>query len=98
MPCHLRRCTRETILNQPQTPENRLHRALGWRTPVAAYGAWVKAKPSRDPVDVEGYRIRHDRVDDAGKVTLRYAVTLIHIGIERATSGTGSSCWWPGFA
>jgi hypothetical protein len=42
-----------------------------------------KARPSRDPVDVEGYRVRHDRIDDAGKVMLRYAGTLFHIGIGR---------------
>jgi transposase InsO family protein len=66
----------------------RPHRALGRRTPAAAYGARVKARPSRDPVDVEGYRIRHDRVDDAGKVTLRYAGTLFHIGVGRAHKRT----------
>jgi transposase InsO family protein len=61
----------------------RPHRAIGRRTPGSAYEARVKAKPSREPVDVEGYRIRHDRVDDAGKVTLRYAGTLFHIGVGR---------------
>jgi transposase InsO family protein len=63
--------------------EVRPHRALGRRTPVVAYGARTKARPSREPVDVEGYRIRHDRVDDAGKVTLRYAGHLLHIGVGR---------------
>jgi Integrase core domain len=66
----------------------RPHRALGRRIPAAAYGARVKARPSRDPVDVEGYRIRHDRVDDAGKVTLRYAGSLFHIGVGRAHKRT----------
>jgi transposase InsO family protein len=61
----------------------RPHRALGRRTPAAAYEARVKAKPSREPVDVEGHRIRHDRVDDSGKVTLRYAGNLLHIGVGR---------------
>jgi hypothetical protein len=45
----------------------RPHRALGRRTPAAAYGARTKARPPREPVDVEGYRVRHDRVDDAAK-------------------------------
>jgi transposase InsO family protein len=61
----------------------RPHRALGRRTPVQAYGARTKARPSREPVDVEGYRVRHDKVDDSGKVTLRYAGRLYHLGVGR---------------
>jgi hypothetical protein len=61
----------------------RPHRALGRRTPAEAYEARTKARPSREPVDVEGYRVRHDKVDDSGKVTLRYAGRLYHLGVGR---------------
>jgi hypothetical protein len=32
---------------------------------------------------VDGYRVRHDKVDDAGSVTLRYKSRLHHIGVGR---------------
>jgi len=61
----------------------RPHRALGRRPPGVAYRARTKARPSREPIDVEGYRVRHDKVDDSGKVTLRYAGRLYHLGVGR---------------
>ena len=75
----------QTLLDRFVTYYNevRPHRSLGRRTPAAAYGARVKARPCREPVDVEGYRVRHDIVDDAGKVTLRYAGWLYHLGVGR---------------
>ena len=37
---------------------------------------------------MQGYRIRHDKVDATGKVTLRYRGRLFHLGIgERAYKG-----------
>ncbi len=51
--------------------------------PREAYEARTKARPSREPVDVEGYRVRHDKVDDSSKVTLRYAGRLYHLGVGR---------------
>jgi len=48
----------------------------------------VKAGPSGTPVRNAGeFRIRHDRVDQTGKVTLRYAGKLRHLGIGRAHKG-----------
>ena len=41
---------------------------------------------SRDPVTHD--RIRHDTVDKAGSVTLRYRSRLHHIGIGRTHAGT----------
>ena len=34
------------------------------------------------------HRVRRDRVDNAGKVTLRYRSTLLHLGIGRRYAGT----------
>ena len=65
--------------------EVRPHRAKGRRTPAEAFEARVKATPRGSP---EGpfshYRIRRDRVDGTGKVTLRYEGRLIHLGVGRA--------------
>ena len=43
-------------------------------------------RPSRDPETHD--RIRHDRVDKAGSVTLRHNGRLHHIGIGRTHAGT----------
>lgn len=60
----------------------RPHRSLDRSTPAAAYNAKPKDKPS---ATTDGHwRIRHDRVDDAGSVTIRYNAQLHHIGIGRA--------------
>ncbi len=67
--------------------EVRPHRSLGRRTPRAAYEARTKARPLKQGIDVEGYRVRHDKVDNTGKVTLRYKSRLHHIGIGRAYKG-----------
>ena len=57
-------------------------------TPRATYDAHVKAKPAATPIrDAGEFRIRHDRVDQTGKVTLRYAGKLRHLGIGRAHRG-----------
>ena len=65
------------------------HRSLPHRaTPAARYDSMPKALPgdSRDP-DTHG-RIRHDRVDKAGSVTLRHGGRLHHIGVGRTYAGT----------
>jgi transposase InsO family protein len=61
----------------------RPHRALGRRTPATAYNARPKALPAGVPLDETGWRIRHDTVDNEGKVTLRHGSRLHHIGIGR---------------
>ena len=63
--------------------EVRPHRALKRRTPLEAFEARAKAKPRHKGVEVDSYRIRHDKVDDAGSVTLRYKSRLHHIGVGR---------------
>ena len=61
----------------------RPHRALGRATPAQAYAATPKAGPM---IAAQGHhwRIRTDRVDTDGKVTLRHAGRLRHLGIGRA--------------
>ena len=57
---------------------DRPHRSLDHRTPADAYTARAKATPhGRDG----HWRIRHDKVDKAGRVTLRHASRLHHIGL-----------------
>ena len=66
----------------------RPHRAKKRMTPRAAFNARVKARPTGTPVrDAGEFRIRHDRVDQTGKVTLRYAGKLRHLAIGRAHKG-----------
>ena len=63
--------------------QQRPHRALGKRTPLQAWGARIKAQPSA-PTPATHFRVRHDRIDVHGTVTLRYLTRLYHIGVGRA--------------
>jgi hypothetical protein len=68
---------------------HRPHRSLPHRaTPSALYDTMPKALPgtTRDPDTHE--RIRHDRVDKAGSVTIRHNGRLHHIGVGRTHAGT----------
>jgi transposase InsO family protein len=68
---------------------HRPHRSLPQRaTPAALYDTLPKALPgdTRDPDTHD--RIRHDRVDKAGSVTLRHNGRLHHIGVGRTYEGT----------
>ena len=66
----------------------RPHRAIGRRTPAQAFAARTKAVPRLAPLVVEGHhRVRRDRVDKTGTVTLRYRSRLLHIGVGRAHAG-----------
>src|SRR4051812_17309923 len=67
----------------------RPHRSLPQHaTPAARYTALPKALPagSRDP-DTHN-RVRHDRIDDSGVITLRHNGRLHHIGIGRTHART----------
>jgi transposase InsO family protein len=67
----------------------RPHRAIGRRTPAAAWNARPRAMPSRQGIRVSGhFRVRRDRVDADGKLTLRHNSRLHHIGTGRRWSGT----------
>ncbi|WP_244900509.1 transposase [Streptomyces nanshensis] len=66
----------------------RPHRSLPHRAaPAAAYQARPKATPGPRREDTHD-RIRHDRIDTNGTVTLRLAGRLRHIGIGRTHAGT----------
>jgi len=67
--------------------QRRPHRSLAHHsTPALAYTARPKAGPDIQPDS--DYRVRRDRVDKAGKVTLRVNGRLFHIGIGRPLAGT----------
>ena len=66
---------------------NRPHRALGRRTPAQAYAARPKAVPT-GPVIPAHYRVRQDRVDSGGSVTVRHNSRLHHIGLGARLAGT----------
>ncbi|MFI5393106.1 MAG: IS481 family transposase [Myxococcota bacterium] len=67
----------------------RPHRALGRRTPAEAFDARPKATPSLASLPVPGrFRLRRDKVDITGSITLRHDSKLHHIGIGRRLLGT----------
>jgi transposase InsO family protein len=65
----------------------RPHRALGRRTPAQAYAARPKAVPT-GPIIPTHYRVRTDRIDSGGSVTLRHNSRLHHIGLGARLAGT----------
>jgi len=66
----------------------RPHRAIGRRTPAQAYSSRAKAFPKSPGRSAGHYRLRRDRIDSTGKVSLRYGSRLRHIGVGRAHAGT----------
>ena len=68
--------------------EVRPHRARGRVTPLVAFGARDKARPSGPRIAVgAGVRVRRDRIDKGGKLTLRHRTRLHHIAVGRAHKG-----------
>ena len=66
----------------------RPHRAIGRRTPAQAFAARTKAAPKNPPITAEGHhRVRQDRIDKSGCVTLRYRSQLFHVGVGRVHAG-----------
>lgn len=58
----------------------RPHRAIGRKTPAEVYAAREKARPSSEPLDLSGGRkLRHDKLDQKGTVTLRINHQMHHI-------------------
>jgi len=62
----------------------RPHRALDGRTPLQAYNTPIKARPATGALPTTHFRVRQDKVDKTGSVTLRHNSKLHHIGIGRA--------------
>ena len=67
----------------------RPHRAKGRMTPCAAFDSRDQAKPCKLDVSLsKELRVRHDKVDTNGSVTIRYRSKLHHIGMGRALKQT----------
>jgi Integrase core domain len=66
--------------------QHRPHRALHPQTPAAAYAARPTATPTGTAPTHE--RVRRDRIDDSGVVTVRHHGRLHHIGIGRTHTRT----------
>jgi transposase InsO family protein len=74
-----------TVYYNTQRP----HRAIGRRTPADAWNARPRAIPTRQGIHIsEHFRVRRDRVDADGKLTLRVNGKLHHIGIGTAHART----------
>jgi transposase InsO family protein len=58
----------------------RPHRSLGRMTPLTAFNARLKARPT-DSTPLVDHRIRRDKIDSFGKVTIRYLGRLRHIAV-----------------
>ena len=68
--------------------EVRPHRAKGRQTPLEAFSSRDKARPiKRQGSFARELRVRHDRIDRHGVVTIRYKSKLHHIGMGRALAG-----------
>ena len=68
---------------------HRPHRAVERRTPATAWAARPRAVPTRQGLHIsEHFRVRRDRVDSGGTITLRHASRLHHIGVGRRWAGT----------
>ncbi len=61
--------------------QQRPHRALNRRTPSEAYRATPKALPATNGHAQGHYRLRYDRLDTKGRMTLRRAGRMHHLGI-----------------
>jgi hypothetical protein len=65
----------------------RPHRSLDRTTPAAAYQRLPKATPAGTGTDTH-HRVRHDRIDTGGTISLRRAGRMHHIGLGRRHAGT----------
>ena len=65
----------------------RPHRALRRRTPIEAFNDRPKAFPTGYQIPPH-YRVRHDNIDAAGVITIRYNSRLHHIGLSKRRRGT----------
>jgi transposase InsO family protein len=61
--------------------EHRPHRALNRQTPGSAYRATPKAAPASNGHAPGHYRLRYDRLDTKGRMTMRRAGRMHHLGV-----------------
>jgi hypothetical protein len=66
--------------------QHRPHRARHGATPLQVFSTRLKARLA-EPVPSTHFRVRHDRVDKTGCITLRYLSRLHHIGLGRTHAG-----------
>jgi transposase InsO family protein len=71
-----------TVIYNHQRP----HRSLDRRTPAVVYNLLPKARPDATSDNIH-YRVRHDRIDKTGAISLRRARRMHHISIGRAHTG-----------
>jgi transposase InsO family protein len=68
---------------------HRPHRGAHRQTPADAWAARPRAVPARQGIQIsEHFRVRKDRIDANGKLSLRHNSRLHHIGIGRDHAGT----------
>ena len=65
----------------------RPHRARGRMTPFEAFHALERSRPG-EPIAATHFRVRTDKVDKEGSVSLRHNSKMLHIGVGRRNSGT----------
>jgi hypothetical protein len=75
-------------LDRKSNSNHPTHRAVDRRAPAQAYQARPKAVPTNTPIDTGHYRVRHDRIDPSGVITLRHNSRLHHIGLGRRHART----------
>src|SRR5262252_4283353 len=69
--------------------QQRPHRSLPHRaTPATVYHSLPKAAPTTSRELDHHHRVRHDVIDNEGKVTLRHQGRLFHIGVGRTHART----------
>jgi transposase InsO family protein len=66
--------------------QQRPHRSVDGRTPFQAFQARLKAGPSLPTPPVQ-YRVRRDKLDSSGRVTVRYLGRLRHIYVSYRLRG-----------
>jgi transposase InsO family protein len=66
--------------------EQRPHRALARRTPREVFDSRIKAQPVTS-IPATHYRVRRDKVDKHGSITIRYQSRLHHIGMGARNHG-----------
>jgi transposase InsO family protein len=66
--------------------EHRPHRALHRRTPGEVYRATPKAVPAGNGHARGHYRLRYDRLDTKGRMTMRRAGRMHHLGVGTANA------------
>jgi len=70
------------------------HRALGRQTALTIFNALIKARPAQQSALID-HRVRRDKIDRFGSVTIRYLGRLRHIRLGLAHKNRESYCWPP---